>query len=83
MTASVPLRQSRGVESQKWKIENRKPKLGIRKWKTENSYLPNLLRVSSPFAKKLSQGACALFGQHAGNHLNPMIYFGVVEHCQG
>jgi hypothetical protein len=29
--------------------------------------------------EEVAQNPCAFFGQHAGNHLNLMIHFGVVE----
>ena len=76
MTASVPLRPVRNskVENRKWKIKTRNSK---------NSYLHTFPGGSSPSAKELSQDAGAFFGQHAGNNLNPMIHFRVVEDREG
>jgi hypothetical protein len=36
-----------------------------------------------PFPKELAQDFCASIGQHAGNDLNLMIHFGVVEDGEG
>ena len=38
---------------------------------------------SPPIPEELAQNFCALIRQHAGNNLNLMIHFGVVEDGQG
>ena len=45
--------------------------------------LRNPLSPSSPATEKVAQNPCAFFGQHAGNNLNLMINFGVVEDGEG
>ena len=92
MTASVPLRGSRGVASRGSRSKNYKlPRSFVvrqEEWRTPQddstmAFLRNPLRSSSPAAKELAQNPCAFFGQHAGNNLNLMIHFGVVEDGEG
>jgi hypothetical protein len=47
------------------------------------AFLRNPLSPSSPATEKVAQNPCAFFGQHAGNNLNLMIHFGVVEDIEG
>jgi len=43
------------------------------------AFLRNPLSSSSPATEELLENRCALSGQNAGNNLNLMIHFGVVE----
>ena len=92
MTASVPLRQSRGVESRGSRSKNYEllKSLVVRQeeWRTPQddstmAFLRNRLRSSSPAAEELAQNPGAFFGQNAANNLNLMIHFGVVEDGEG
>jgi hypothetical protein len=47
------------------------------------AFLRNPLSPSSPAPEKVAQNPCAFLGQHAGNNLNLMIHFGVVEDGEG
>ena len=85
MTASVPLRQSRGVESRKSRSKSQLlgsfgvPKGGTPQDDSVRAFLRNFLNLSSPFTEKLAQNSCAFAGQHARNDLNPVVDFRVVE----